>query len=265
MDSNEYTTKRSQLLEKCQSVGFDMELQIQCDCLNSLDTQARAFDKYKEALATFNVDQAKWMKFYNDNKHLMTQYENLEKQLAGKQMEAHYTWLGGKTCQDYDKSFTEIPIAPGVYHCFYNPDYIRHQLLKWRITNKLPDLVYKPPTVAPFSPGKIMCCLESMKNISNTGTIEFDNIKQNCVAEIQRNIESGGATESPESDASISTPSAPISSVLPTNDVPSSTTLWMVLGIFGGCLVVLVAFGMYRRYASGEDGSTSDDGGAATE
>lgn len=277
--SDEYTSKRDQLLQRCRSsTDFDIDLQIQCDCLNALDTQSRAFDKYTKALDQYNIDQAKWVEFNNNYGHILQQYQNLEKELKEHRFIHSYTLANtqaDKECLNHNANYVEVARdgttllgKPGVgtVTCKYDPDYIARRLVDWRVANNLPNLVYKPPEVAPFSPGSVMCCQESMKNISNVGgSIDFNNIKQNCVAEIQQNIDMGitmppsfftpSSPSSPSSPFSPSNPSSPSSPEAPS----SNTTIWIVGGVIFGILAIMVAIGAYRRFGQDEGGSKTGD------
>lgn len=278
--SNDYVSKRDELLAKCKSSNeLDIGLLIQCDCLNLLDTQSKAFDTYTQSLATFNSDMAKWVEFNSNYGHIISQYQQYEKDLRDWRKIIDYSGIvdpSMKECKYYgnyaeeSRDTTIGGIGGGTLHCKWSPSELRRKLVTWRDEHNLPDGVYYPPTVAPFDPGSVMCCVESMKNISNTGTIEFDKIKQNCLLEIQQNIDSGNtnpptlepSAQLPESEQEpeSSLPKQPQQQIQQPSTPESNNTLWIVLGVIGGVVLLLAAIGIYRRYSaeSGNENSESN-------
>lgn len=278
--SDDYVNKRNELLAKCKSSNeLDVNLLIQCDCLNLLDTQSRAFDAYTQSLANYNSDMAKWVEFNHTYGHIISQYQQYEKDLNDYEHVIDYSGIALpqlKECKAYGDYFeasrdtTAGGIGGGTLHCKWTPSYKKSKLVKWRSEHNLPDGVYYPPTVAPFNPGSVMCCAESMKNISNTGTIEFNNIKQNCLLEIKQNIDFGNTLPptSPPSMSSTPYPDDQSDLLQPTyasSAQPPDNTLWIVIGVIGGVFLLLVGIGIYRRYGSDENTNDSKNSSGDTD
>lgn len=252
MTDQDYQTKRRQLLNICSLALYDIDSQIQCDCLNALDTQSQAFAKYTSALEKYNTDFAKWQDFDTKYSALSAQYNNRAKELNEYRNTMSYNATSTNTsryCDYKDPNWEETKrdgnLTQGAVWCKYKQRYIDDQLAIWRRDNNLPFAVYKPPTVAPFEPGIVMCCQESMKNISSTGSVDFNNIRQNCQAEISQNISSNSSdilsppsTQPPFSPPSTTPPSTPQST--------DSTTFWIVFGIGVGLVGLFLLIGWWR-------------------
>lgn len=279
-----YDKKRMELLDRCAYGTYDLSLQVQCDCLNTLDAQSRAFDNYARSVANYNRNYADWAKFDSKYGYLSQRYTNLKKDLDAYRLPL--TWTCGLSCgsrvdgtdvfcNPYAESGggtgkvqrPELETVPGSEtggvtafssggskQCRYTEKHKEQELAKFRRENNLPDAKYKPAPVPPFNPGNVMCCQQAMQNIQVSGALQFDGIKQQCQSEISQNISALSQTN--DDSSTPSTPSTPSTSSTPSTTSTSSTTsttsssvsrtVWIIVGVVLAVFVILGAIALYR-------------------
>lgn len=261
-----YDKKRMALLDRCAYGTYDISLQVQCDCLNTLDAQSRAFDNYATSVANYNKNYADWAQFDSKYGFLSQRYTNLKNSLDSYRLPL--SWSCGLSCgsrvdgldtmcNPYKESGggtgkaqrPELEPVPGTEtrtskQCRYTNDYKEEELAKFRNENNLPNAKYKPSPVPPFEPGNVMCCQQAMQNIQVSGALQFDSIKQQCQSEISQTISNLSNTNDDSSSPPSSTPSSssssPSSQSSPTSspEQPSST-LTQTIGIVVASLVAV--------------------------
>lgn len=165
--------------------------------------------------------------------------------------------------------------------CRYTPDYIHEMMAQWDLQNPPPAAVPPPVQVAPMQLSNLMCCDQSIDNVT-TDQAKVGNMIQNCQLTLQTQLANNSAslpvplftfppTTPPSflptptsSSSSFPTPTSSSSSSTPTPS--SSSKNWaqehpaVIIGAALALLgVVIAAVVMYFKSSSSSNSSASSE------
>ena len=282
--------------EACDYAGTNPHLQLQCSCYYALQQKQAAYEAFAANQKLYNQDLMRWNAYDTAQKVWQTSFDNYKNYLNNLRA-VHYQWtdkgIGGAENVCTTQFGSEYQLVPSdvsggsefyeykenKYVCQLTQSAIQQKIDKWKGQYPQPVAAPSPAPVPPFDPGSITCCSEVWSRINASGAeLDWSNIKQQCTAVIQQNINnettispSPSSSSLPSSSSSPSpspsSPSSPSSSSSPsptstsssTSSTSSSTssTTWfdqhqtiIIIGIVVVTLFIIVGIILFSRSKS---------------